>query len=87
MKVLHLTGRITESGALEVDLTEALPAGEVQVTIELPDTDQPSAAEGGTGATPRRSLWGLCADLGPAPSAQDIDDARQEAWAGFARDV
>ncbi len=27
---------------------------------------------------PRRSLWGLCAGLGPAPSAEEIDRARRE---------
>jgi hypothetical protein len=31
----------------------------------------------------RRSLHGLCADLGAAPSAEDIDAARREAWANF----
>ncbi len=31
----------------------------------------------------RRSLWGLCADLGTAPSAADIDQARREEWASF----
>jgi hypothetical protein len=37
--------------------------------------------------TPRRSLRGLWADLGPAPSAEEIDEARREAWANFPRDV
>jgi hypothetical protein len=32
-----------------------------------------------------RSLLGLCADLGSAPSAEEIDAARREAWAGFPR--
>ncbi len=35
--------------------------------------------------SPRRSLWGLCADLGSAPSAEEIDRARQEEWANFPR--
>jgi len=34
---------------------------------------------------PRRSLWGLCADLRAAPSAEDIDEARREIWANFPR--
>ncbi len=34
----------------------------------------------------RRSLWGLCADLGTAPSAEEIDEARREAWASFPRE-
>lgn len=35
---------------------------------------------------PRESLWGLWADLGPAPSAEEIDEARREAWANFPRE-
>ena len=33
----------------------------------------------------RRSLLGLCADLGPAPSAEDIVEIRHEMWADFPR--
>lgn len=32
----------------------------------------------------RRSLWGLCRDLGSAPGREEIDAARREAWKGFA---
>ncbi|MFB2979962.1 hypothetical protein [Microseira sp. BLCC-F43] len=32
-------------------------------------------------STPRKSLWGLCADLGKAPSADEIDQVRREEWA------
>ncbi len=35
---------------------------------------------------PRKSLWGLCADLGPAPSEEEIDRIRREEWAGFPRE-
>lgn len=35
---------------------------------------------------PRKSLWGLWADLGPAPSAEEIDQARREEWANFPRE-
>ncbi|MEH1885972.1 hypothetical protein [Nostoc sp.] len=35
---------------------------------------------------PRQSLWGLCADLGNAPSADEIDIARSEEWASFPRE-
>ena len=34
----------------------------------------------------RRSLLGLCADLGPAPSTEDIEEIRREMWAGFPRE-
>ncbi|MEH2416399.1 hypothetical protein [Nostoc sp.] len=35
---------------------------------------------------PRQSLWGLCADLENAPSADEIDIARSEEWASFPRE-
>jgi hypothetical protein len=35
---------------------------------------------------PLRSPYGLCADLGPAPSAQEIDEARHEMWGKFPRE-
>jgi hypothetical protein len=37
-------------------------------------------------STPRQSLWGLCADLGKAPSADEIDRVRREEWASFPRE-
>ena len=39
-----------------------------------------------TRSVPRQSLWGLCSDLGTAPSVADIDQARQEEWASFPRE-
>ena len=33
-----------------------------------------------------QSMLGLCADLGPAPSADEIDLIRSEIWAGFPRE-
>lgn len=33
----------------------------------------------------RRSLWGLWADLGEAPSSEDIRQIRQEMWSTFPR--
>ena len=47
-----------------------------------------SEAEEALPESPRqlRSLWGLCADLGPAPSAGEIDEARRAMWASFPRD-
>lgn len=37
-------------------------------------------------AIPRKSLWGLCADLGTAPSADEIDQIRREEWGNFPRE-
>ena len=36
---------------------------------------------------PSTSLLGLARDLGPAPSADEIDAARREAWQSFPRDI
>ena len=35
---------------------------------------------------PKKSLLGLCADLGKAPSATEIDDTRNELWTNFPRE-
>jgi len=35
---------------------------------------------------PRRSLYGLCADLGHGPTDEDIEDVRHEMWTGFPRE-
>jgi hypothetical protein len=35
---------------------------------------------------PKRSLWGICANLGNAPSAAEIDLTQQEVWANFPRE-
>lgn len=35
---------------------------------------------------PRRSLRGLLADLGPAPSAEEIDAVQREMWATFTQE-
>ncbi|MBC8076167.1 MAG: hypothetical protein H7Y32_08860 [Chloroflexales bacterium] len=36
--------------------------------------------------TPRPSLFGALKHLGPAPSAEEIDEMRREAWANFPRE-
>ncbi|HEY8694054.1 MAG TPA: hypothetical protein VIR57_15090 [Chloroflexota bacterium] len=35
---------------------------------------------------PRRSQFGALKDLGPAPSFEEIEEARREAWANFPRE-
>jgi hypothetical protein len=36
-------------------------------------------------STPRESLYGVAEHLGPAPSAEDIDEARLELWGNYPR--
>lgn len=37
-------------------------------------------------SSPLMSWRGLCADLGGAPTSEEIDEARKEAWANFPRE-
>lgn len=69
------------AGAIPADdlalMSEAIEEGcEQSDPDERPEDDSPS----------RRSLYGLWADLGSAPSADEIYQARREAWAGFPRE-
>jgi len=35
----------------------------------------------------RKSLWGLCADLGMPPTEDQIRQVRKEVWANFPREM
>jgi hypothetical protein len=43
--VIHLNGRITDAGELELDLPLGLPAGEARITIEISTQDLDSALQ------------------------------------------
>jgi hypothetical protein len=43
-------------------------------------------AEEGTAIKPKKSAYGLLAQYGPGPSAQEIDENRREMFRGFAED-
>ena len=65
-------------------LRELPPREQLKVIVEiLPELEMMLSESTGK---PRRSLLGLCADLGKAPSSQEIDEARKEVWAGFPRE-
>ena len=65
-----------------LDLVKQLsPLDKVRLIERIvPDIERELMA---TWLTPRKSLLGLCADLGPAPSAEEIDQARREEWANI----
>ena len=79
-------------------MNQGLPGLEkvVEMAKQLPPRDKArlieilaALIEGDLPATPvgaRKSLFGMCSDLGPAPSAEEIDEARREEWAGFPRE-
>jgi hypothetical protein len=45
MTTIHLKGRITGSGELDVDLPEGLPPGDARITIEIPVNREWTAQE------------------------------------------
>ena len=68
--VLELAQRLST-----VDKVRLIERVSPQIEAEISERDQP----------PRRSAWGLCRDLGGAPSAEAIAEARREMLAGFPR--
>jgi hypothetical protein len=77
--------RTKRSPTLEevVELAKQLSPAEQARLIERVAPEVARALDAGRPAGV--SLLGLLENLGPAPSAEEIDAARQEAWAGFAR--
>ena len=74
---IRVRGRLSDPLHIELDEPVTDLTGPVDVVVQE--------------VTPASSfvthpLFGLCADLGPAPSADDIDEARREMWASFPRD-
>jgi hypothetical protein len=60
----------------------ALPVEKQQEVLDFAEFLRQKSAE----RRPRRSLKGLCADLGIHITAEEIDEARREMWANFPRD-
>lgn len=61
----------------------ALPPPERQIILEFAEfLGQKHATH-----PPRKSLLGLCADLGVTITAEEIDEARHEMWGNFPRDI
>lgn len=50
---------------------------------DVVERDQRLAVESASFQRPLKSGWGLCADLGTAPSAEEIDENRAEMFRGF----
>jgi len=77
----------TETVTLEqvVSLARRLPLVEKIRLIErmAPEIERDML---GQRSAKRKSLLGLCADLGPSPSAEEIDEMRHEMWGGFPRE-
>jgi hypothetical protein len=74
---IKVRGRMSDPRHIELEEPVDFPAGPVDVVVQAAEVAAPSAG---------RELIGLCADLGPAPSAEEIDETRREMWARFPRD-
>ena len=74
---IKVRGRLSDPRHIELDEPVHDLTGSVDVVVQ-PAPPRALAAP--------RALFGLCADLGPAPSAEEIDDARREMWSAFPRD-
>jgi hypothetical protein len=70
--------RIGSSGSTEPGSDRTAAVAYMVKAMQALFAGQPSQA-------PKRSFYGLWADLGKAPSAEEIDEVRAEAWANFAR--
>jgi hypothetical protein len=70
--------KIGPSGSIESGSDRTVAVTYLVKAMQALFAGQPSSA-------PKRSFYGLWADLGKAPSAEEIDEVRAEAWANFAR--
>lgn len=86
MTVIHLNGRITEGGELELDLPDGLPAGEARITIEIgPESGwAPEEIEAAMRTTPKTGremveagLLGGWEDEGIIDGATWVEEQRQ----------
>ena len=67
--VLHLAKQLTPIEKVQL-IEKIVP--DLEAHLEVVDTSRTSPK------LPLRSVYGLCADLGPAPSAEDIDEIKME---------
>ena len=61
----------------------ALPPDQQQAVLDFAE----SLTTREQGAQPRKSLYGLCADLRTPISVEEIRELRREMWSGFPREI
>jgi hypothetical protein len=70
-----------------LDLAQKLsPRDQARLVVRLAPAIERVLEQPLTAPIPRTPIRGRFADLGPAPSAEEIDEARREAWANFPRE-
>lgn len=75
---VKVRGRFSDPRHIELEEPVNDLTGPVDVVVQ--EAERPAVT------TTPRGFIGLCADLGTAPTAEDIDDGRRKMWAGFPRD-
>ncbi len=78
-KAVTVKGKLADPRHIELEEPVTELSGAVEVVLR-------AVAPVSTVGAARRSILGLCADLGKAPSAEEIDEVRREMWAKFPRD-
>ena len=65
------------------------PVDQARLVARLAPTVERLAAqvESTIARVPHKPLRGLLADLGPAPSADEIEEVQREMWAGFGEEL
>lgn len=66
--------------------TRLSPAEKTRLVTWLEATLGDEATEDIPTPAPRQSLYGLCADLGPGPTDEDIEEVRRDMWTNFPRE-
>jgi len=67
-------------------VTRLSPSEKTRLVAWLEETSGDEATVGTPTPVPRQSLYGLCADLGPGPTDEDIEDVRRDMWTNFPRE-
>ena len=83
MKTITLHTEIGADGHLTIDVPSGLPAGPVEVVIELVQVVAGNDLET---KRPRRPLRGILKGVEPIPSFEEIKELRREMWRNFPRE-
>ena len=98
LRQLTFPQKLSLNAELAQDLLEIVPQDQTGPQPTQPGNSAipakpdhlPATPEGSLSAPPAKkpfpSFRGALSDLGPAPSAEDIDEMRREAWANFPRE-
>lgn len=79
------TAKVTLEQVLKL-ANQLSPLEKVQLIEQVaPDLEAPLEAFS-KGRRPLQSARGICADLGPAPSSEEIDEVRKEMFKNFPRE-